>query len=360
MAISDLQMALIGLGATAVAAVWGYNKWQERGHRRLAERILQGGEKHDALLGTSAEAADRDMPTRVEPGMGAAADLDAAADAANTSPWADPLADAIASIDFAEPIAAPALWVVQAEWSGHVAKPLHWVGLAEGEWRLLTAHDAGRYAKVVAALQLADRRGAVTGGDLAIFIAGVRSVAAHLAGIAVTPEVEETLAGARALDEFCAAVDVQLAVHFVCADEAPIAGSDLGRMAEEAGLALGDDGRFHARDGDGDGDGNTLYTLGNVGVEMFDADSLRSLVTHGLTFSLDVPNVGQGAAVFDRMVDTARQLTEALGGTLVDAQRAPLTDAMISGIRARIEEIQGLMAARQIDAGSRRARRLFA
>lgn len=357
MAISDLQIALIGLGATAVAAVWGYNKWQERGHRRLAERILQGDEKHDALLGTSGEAAagDDQAQARIEPGMGEVADFDAAADA-GTSPWADPLADAIAPIDFAQPIAAPTLWAVQAEWSGHLAKPLHWIGLAEGEWRLLTAHDAGRYAKVAAALQLADRRGAMTEGDLAIFIAGVHSVATHLAGIAVTPEVEETLERARSLDEFCAAVDVQLAIHFLCADEAPIAGTDLRRLAEEAGLALGDDGRFHAADADGD----TLYTLGNVGVELFDADSLRSLVTHGLTFSLDVPNVGQGAVVFDRMVDTARQLAQALGGTLVDAQRAPLTDAMIAGIRARIEEIQALMAARQIVAGGSRARRLFA
>ncbi len=120
-------------------------------------------------------------------------------------------------------------------------------------------------------------------------------------------------------------------------------------------MQLNDDGRFHACDEDG----STLYTLGNLGVELFDADSLRSLATHGVTLTLDVPNVAQGARVFDRMVAAARQFALGLGGVLVDAQRAPLTDAMIAGIRGKIEEIQTQMAARQIVAGSIRARRLF-
>jgi len=36
MAISELQMALIGLGVLLVVAVWGYNIWQEKRQRRMA------------------------------------------------------------------------------------------------------------------------------------------------------------------------------------------------------------------------------------------------------------------------------------------------------------------------------------
>ncbi len=35
---SELQIALIGAGIAAVVLVVGYNKWQERRHRREAER----------------------------------------------------------------------------------------------------------------------------------------------------------------------------------------------------------------------------------------------------------------------------------------------------------------------------------
>jgi len=48
MAISELQIALIGAGTVAVAIVWGYNAWQERRHRKTADRIFKGGQG-DAL-----------------------------------------------------------------------------------------------------------------------------------------------------------------------------------------------------------------------------------------------------------------------------------------------------------------------
>ncbi|MDP2795739.1 MAG: cell division protein ZipA C-terminal FtsZ-binding domain-containing protein [Sulfurisoma sp.] len=364
MAISDLQIALIGVGAAGVGGVWAYNKWQERKHRQLAERILHGGEQTDVLLGsaeadrvvTTTDADERIEPgERVEPVPLAAAEVSPVVNDQPDSPWADPIADGIARLEFAEPLPAPALWAAQAEWAGHLTKPLHWVAQTGSEWRLLTAHDAGRYSIVVAAQQLADRRGAVTEGELTLFVDGAHHLAARLAGVATVPDAGELLAHARALDEFCALVDVQLSINIADPGGMASAGTKLRGLAEAAGMTLDDDGRYHARDDDG----NTLYTLGNLGVELFDADSLRSLAAHGITLTLDVPNVAQGPRVFDRMVATARQFAQGLGGVLVDAQHAPLTDAMIAGIRGKIEEIQTRMAARQIVAGSARARRLF-
>jgi hypothetical protein len=365
MAISDLQLALIGLGAAAVGAVWGYNKLQERSHRRAAERIL-AGDHPDALLGGTAVAGGADG--RIEPAAGpgdergdvpVAALPEAAIEAAATvdvvdSPWADPVADAVARVTFVEAIPAPTLWAAQAEWAERLDKPLHWVGFAGG-WQLIDAHDAGSYAAVAAALQLADRRGAVTDSDIANFADGVRRLADQLAGVAMVPDGGEALACAQALDEFCAEVDFQLAVNVVASGDGIFAGERLRELAEAAALRLGDDGVFHARDEHG----HTLYTLGNLGVELFDADTLASLGTQGVTLSLDVPNVAQGPEVFDRMVAAGAQLAQDLGGTLVDGQRAPLTAAMIEAIRSRIAEIQSRMAARQIPAGSERARRLF-
>jgi FtsZ-interacting cell division protein ZipA len=70
--------------------------------------------------------------------------------------------------------------------------------------------------------------------------------------------------------------------------------------------------------------------------------------------------VAEGAAAFNRMITTAQQLARGLGGVLVDVHRAPLADAMISGIRAKIIELQQQMKAADIPPGSARALKLFA
>ena len=67
-----------------------------------------------------------------------------------------------------------------------------------------------------------------------------------------------------------------------------------------------------------------------------------------------------GGNAYDTMVATARQLAEALEGVLVDDQRKPLADNVLTGIRAKVIELQNIMAAHEIPAGGRRALRLFA
>ncbi|MCX8146603.1 MAG: ZipA, partial [Azovibrio sp.] len=39
--MSELQMGLLALGGVAVLGVFAYNKWQERQHRKVAERVFQ-------------------------------------------------------------------------------------------------------------------------------------------------------------------------------------------------------------------------------------------------------------------------------------------------------------------------------
>ncbi|MDO8932543.1 MAG: cell division protein ZipA C-terminal FtsZ-binding domain-containing protein [Rhodocyclaceae bacterium] len=373
--MSELQIALLGAGLVGVACVWAYNLWQEHQHKKVAEKIFKGGQP-DALLGGQDEqpAADvRSEPSaaaplgeRIEPVASTVADdgnkadeyvESAAPPPTPPSEWADDIADCTLRVELADAVAAPALWAVQAAWAPQLNKPLTWLGYdrASAQWRRLTAHDAGHYADVAASLQLADRQGAVADSELAIFIDGVQRLAQQFSGAVEVPPRHEVIAHAGALDEFCASVDVQLGVSIVEATGGDFAGTKLRGLAEAAGLALKEDGRFHACDDEG----RELFTLGNSGAELFDAESLRTLATHGVTFTLDVPRVADGTAVFDRMVAVARQMAQALGGTLVDGQRHMLSDPMIAGIRAKIGEVQQQMAKNRIPSGSQRALRLF-
>jgi FtsZ-interacting cell division protein ZipA len=67
--------------------------------------------------------------------------------------------------------------------------------------------------------------------------------------------------------------------------------------------------------------GGELFTVANLGAERFDAESIKSLATNGLTLSLDVPRVADGVGIRSH-AGHAQQVAAALGGVLVDAQRA--------------------------------------
>lgn len=359
--MSELQLALLGAGVALIAGVWGYNLWQERQHKRAAEGIFKGGQP-DVLLGGDggeerSEPSVRVVAERIEPEMAPLAPDEPAAPPVPPAAWADEIADCTLRIELVAAVSAPALWAVQAAWAAGLSKPLTWMGYDEtaGRWQQLTAHDAGRYAHVAAALQLADRQGVVSDAELSAFLDGVHRLAQQFSGLVELPQKDEVSAHALALDEFCAGVDVQLGVNVVDTSGGSFAGTKLRGLAEAAGLVLRADGRFHACDDQG----GELFALGNLGTELFEAESLKTLATAGVTFLLDVPRVADGTAVFDRMVAAARQMAQALGGTLVDGQGHALGDAMIDGIRAKIGEVQRQMAANQIPPGSPRALRLF-
>ena len=379
--MNELQLALIAIGAIAVAGVWAYNKWQERRHRKLVEAAF-GGKQPDVLLGDreteppsfSSASSPLAPEERREPVIsfpaeepvtppspalsGTPVEAFVPTGGAPGSPpaeWADEIADCVLRIEFAGAIAAPDLWALQSPWSIHLAKPLSWLGFDGRQWRRLDAHDAGSYTTVCAALQLADRRGAVADSELSVFFEGVNQLAREFAGVVELPARDQVLSHARALDEFCAGVDVQLGVNVVAA-EGVFAGTKLRGLAEAAGLRLEDDGLFHGVNDKG----VEMFTLGNLGTESFSPEAMKSLVTRGVTLSLDVPRVADGPAVFDRLVAVARQLAQGLGGVVVDGQGHPLADAMVAGIRAKVGELQQSLATHQIPAGGCRARRLFA
>lgn len=379
MAFSELHIALIGAGAVGVAMVWGYNIWQDRQHRKTADRIFNG-DQGDALPVTQPGTPGPDDGERREPHLAKDADdlpqgdddptpvstVDPEPEAAPTpqtpasqlpEDYADDVVDCVLHLAAAEPIPAPAVWAMQNAWAGDLSKAVHWLVRNEddGVWRQVDAHDAGRYRAWAVALQLADRRGPVSDTELARFFEGVQQLAQQTGVALELPARGETVLRAARLDEFCAAVDIQFVLHVVEATGGVFAGTKLRGVAEAAGLVLEGDGVFRARDALG----GEMFTVANLGAERLDAETLRSLATHGLTLSLDVPRVGDGALAFERMLAVARQLATALGGVLVDAQRAPLATAMIDAIGAKTAELQQRMRDGSIVPGSVRALRLF-
>jgi hypothetical protein len=361
--MSDLQLSLLMIGAVVVCAVYLYNWVQER---RLRRRLRQafGDARDDVLLKGGFEPVTGDG--RLEPQFvpaGPARWEEAARAASGASVDADRgSAGFDAVLDFVAEIAAEATIAdaLVGELSSRVAscgKPARISGLdpKRGGWEDVVRGAGGRYTRLQAGLQIVNRAGPVNAAQLATFCDAVRHCAEKIPAAVECPDAQAALKSARELDAFCANVDVAIGVNIIAPESQSFAGTRIRAAAEAAGFKLEPDGVFHYR-----GDGRqTLFTLDNHEPAPFLPESIKALSTSGITLLLDVPRVANGGSVLERMLEVADQLAVALGGRLVDDNRAMLSEAGVSRIKGQLGSIQAAMAARDVPAGGARALRLF-
>ncbi|MEJ5211517.1 MAG: hypothetical protein WHV61_08830, partial [Burkholderiales bacterium] len=224
--MNDLQLSLLALGVVVILGVVAYNAWQERRFRKLAQQRFQS-QREDVLLGGS-RGAGTVSETRIEPTVSAPAQeartepapaeterVPAQSEADTEWPAeVDRRIACVVRLELAEPRTAAAVRTALATdmpWD----KPCVWYGrTADGEWlRVADAPDPVEFAVVVGALQLADRAGAVPAETLDRFLNQAQEAAARLMAVAQLPEKGPTLEAARALDQFCADVDVLVGVN---------------------------------------------------------------------------------------------------------------------------------------------------
>ncbi len=412
--MTELQMGLIGLGAAAVVGVFGYNKWQEIRQRKLAEAMLKPHHE-DVLLGASAKTAAQPAvrsepeirvepasapPERVEPvfvdphpteiaddmvpadlpdempEMPVFSGSKADARAANQSPVAavadadvaeiqpgdlpaellDPRLEFIVTMELVEAVSAVQILQSQRSALARLNRPVHWVGFNERsrEWEKLTLDNDMPVRALRVGLQLVNRLGPVSEGDVAVFTGAMQALADELMAVADMPS-SRVLDQAAEIDRFCAAVDLEIGLNLVSRGSA-FSGTKIRALAEAAGMVLGADGLFTRHDDLG----RAQFSLQNYESTRFSADALRTLTTHGLTFLLDVPRVDHGERVFMQMTEIAKRFADTLQGALVDDNRQPLSESQLDHIRREfIGKPQATMASFNLAAGSPQALRLF-
>ncbi|MBS1131211.1 MAG: putative ZipA related protein involved in cell division [Proteobacteria bacterium] len=420
--MTELQMGLIGLGATAVVGVFGYNKWQEFRQRKLAEAVMKP-HHDDVLLGGGPKAApqapvaERNEPEiridaapslgeRVEPVFvdlhptipsddmqPASADVEipempeipAVVDvppptveplpvepvpvaqalaeempevAAGEVPaeLLDPRLEFIVAMELVEPVSAVQILHSQRSVLHRLNKPVHWVGFNERarEWQRLAPDSELNLRRLRVGLQLVNRLGPVSEGDITIFTNAMQALADELMAVADMPS-SRVLDQAEEIDRFCAAVDLEIGLNLVSRASA-FSGTKIRALAEAAGMALGIDGLFTRYDDNG----RAQFSLQNYESTPFSADALRTVTTHGLTFLLDVPRVDHGERVFMQMSEIAKRFADTLQGALVDDNRQPLSESQLDHIRREfIGKPQATMASFGLPAGSPQALRLF-
>jgi hypothetical protein len=356
--MSDLQLSLLMIGAVVVGAVFIYNWVQERSLRRRLQQSF--GEAHDDVLlkaGLDAAVGDGRLEPQLAAGAPAYRPEVAGAPADETAAGFDEVLDYVAEIT-AEATISDALIAELISRIASCGKPAHARGFdpQRGAWEDIVRGSGGRYRRLRAGLQIANRAGPVNTAQLATFCDAIRQCAEKIPAAAMEcPDAQAALKLARDLDAFCATVDVAIGVNIIAPEGEAFGGTRIRAAAEAAGFKLEPDGVFHFRGGTR----QTLFTLDNHEPAPFLPESIKALTTGGITLLLDVPRVANGGEALARMLDVAEKLAAALDGRLVDDNRAPLSEAGVNRIREQLSSIQAAMAAGDVPAGGARALRLF-
>jgi hypothetical protein len=357
--MSDLQLSLMVIGVVVIGAVGLYNWLQERSYRRRLQEAF-GSAHDDVLLKAGVESVLADG--RLEPQLAGRepddepARRDDVAESAPSTGSVDTVLDYAAEIEADAPIADSLI----AELMSRVAscgKPVHVAGLdpRNGAWEDVARGRGARYSRLRLTLQMVNRSGAINAAQLATFCDAVRVAAERMGARAGCPDTQAALRSARDLDAFCAEVDVAIGINVIAPEGAEFSGGRIRSAAESAGFKLEPEGVFHYRNEHR----QTLFTLDNHEPAPFLPESMKGLTTRGITLLLDVPRAADGAAALDRMLGVADDLAKALGGSLVDDNRAALSEAGIARIREQVSAIHEVMESHGIPAGSPRALRLF-
>jgi FtsZ-interacting cell division protein ZipA len=363
--MSQLQIALLIIGAVVIAAVIVYNRVQEARFRKRAERSF-GVARADALLEPSGRE-ERSGEERIEPQLPASAEAPEFGGGMRQEPQAPALApapadsvpashlDYVAEIRGSQPLAAQPLKDLLAT-IGPLAARTRLLGQgADGSWQPLDLSAPVEPTAVRVALQLVDRRGAVTRTELSSLQSAVAVCAAALSASAEIPDPARSVDEAQALDSLCAEADVEVGMNVVAPAGRPFGGTRLRGVLEAAGFRLTPTGAFSYSDPQG----HVLYRVENIEQTPFSPENLRQIHTTGITLLLEVPRQRDGVRTFDQMVAAGRQLAVTLGGALVDDNRTPVSEPGLEQIRAQLRAIYATMEARGIPGGSPDALRLF-
>jgi hypothetical protein len=363
--ISDLQLALLGVGAVVIGGVVAYNAMVERRARAKAERAF--GTQHPDVL--FEEPAARREPTlgrlpeearaepvigRIEPATrvgveeGDSLVADAApGEQASVSNRIDTVAVILADDPVTRERLEPLLDALQVH-----TTPIHVEGIVDEQWQPVESSGRGSWRELRAGLQLASRSGPLTEEEITTFNETIASYAGSIGAVSQREAPSAAAQRARDLDRFCAEADIEVAVNVVGQFGATFALAKVRQIALEHGLSeVGSGDLVHYAP-----DGTPAYA-----VRRFDREGERAdaSFTHGLTFALDLPHVADPGVAFDAMVALAGACASRLGGELVDDNRKPLSPAGLAAIRRSLEKVFRDMESHGIPAGSALARRLF-
>ncbi|TWG79714.1 Cell division protein [Cupriavidus gilardii J11] len=270
----------------------------------------------------------------------------------------DPLIDCIVPLHLERKASGDRILPLTGRLRRAGTKQVHIEGLNEAAnaWEPVT--PGHQYEDLQVAVQLANRGGPLNALEFSEFVNAVEALAEALDASAELPDMTETVANARELDNFAASCDVQLGVNVV-SDGAPWSAAYVQTVATQDGLVLSRDGtRFIRYQAGADGVQRALFTL-QFGDTNFLRDDLTVKAGRQITLLLDVPQAAQSAKPLKTMCEYGNSLAQRMGAQLVDDNLRALTEPSFIAIFQQLQALYDKLEARGMPAGSPVALRLF-
>jgi len=363
MAMSELQLALIGVGAVVMVSVVAYNKVQERRFfSRQAEReaAVRPPEFPTAETAATAETLPPQEPSLDREPLEHHLGLPEPELTDDTVPLPiargilDARIDYIASLSFVashlgEEVLRRASETVKS------TKSVEWEGFSETGRAWEPIVPAQPYRGVRVGLQLIDRRGVATEGELLDFCQSLQALAVTLVAEIEFPSRAEALKLAAELDRQIAELDIQVALNAVKLGGPAVSGAAVQHAAQSIGAVLDAEGRY----GLNTEEGAQVFAVSNLEPQPFRADRMATLSTRGLTISMDVPRAPDSAEAFQHFVSFSRDLARSLDADLVDDNRRPISTASLDAIAAEVSRVRRRLSELSMPAGSPLALRVF-
>ena len=351
LAFNDLTLALAALGAVVLVAILAHGVVTARraGPRRASPAPAERPAPIDPVLGVATPSPAGNPP---------------AAPAMTAPPVAarrhvariDALIDAIAGLRLDAPASAEMLMSHLPATRRAGSKPFLIEGLnaASGEWEAVAPGQ--QYAELQAAVQLANRGGALNEIEYSEFVQKVQAFADAIGAMTELPDMLDVVARARELDAFAGRHDAQLALQLRSQGVAWSIGY-LQQQAAQHGFVPGAlPGRLvmpAAEEG-----APPVLTLAYDSAAAL-ADDPQQSALRSATLAFDVPQTEAAEQPFAAWQRSALVLAQSLDASVVDDNGQPLSEPGFTAIGGELERLYVALAARDLPAGSMAARRLF-
>jgi hypothetical protein len=339
----SLTTALV-LAAVAVLAVIAAQGWWRS--RRSAPRKAAG-------------LVPSDPVPRVEPTLGplpGAGETPPVASARRNVPRIDALIDAIATVAVESPVSGETVLAHLPASRRAGGKPMLVEGLnaENGEWEPPVALQ--RYSELQAAVQLANRSGALNEIEYSEFVQKTQALADAIGAVPDFPDMLDVVARARELDAFASPHDANLTVHLRANSVAWSVGY-LRQCAERQGFVPGAlPGRLVLPAAE---EGAPPVLLLSFDAQAALADDPQGTAVREITLSLDVGQTPEAAEPFAAWQLAIRALSDDMDASAVDDDGRPITLQHYTTIAAELKNLYRALEARDMAAGSAVARRLF-
>jgi hypothetical protein len=268
----------------------------------------------------------------------------------------DALIDAIAPLALEQPIAAEAAIAHMPATRRAGSKPLLIEGLRvdDGAWEPLT--PGSRYSELQAAVQMANRSGAINEIEYSEFVQTVQAFADALQAAPDFPEMLDVVSRARELDHFANQHDATLNAH-LASKGADWSVGYVRQCAERVALVPGVLAGRMVLPGAEEGAPPVLVLAFDSQAALSDDPQLASV--RRLTLSLDVAQSPEAAEPFAAWQQAIRELAAMMSAEVLDDNGRPITLHHYAAIHDEVRKLYTALAGRDMAAGSAVARRLF-